>query len=241
MKRAPRVKPTADEEQLLFHRWLPWDASVAAERARLEYRPDLRPERESMLAADGRLWAWGRTIGEHLEAIAAREVDRLGLPALFVRYWIACFLSDYDGDHLHGIVAYTAVGIGVDGRRERVYPPSRQTLSVSVHSDGPDAVPVLAIQGPVALVTRDSLLDAVKRALALAPASRWPRHPILSRRKTAAGALVRGRPDERHKVAAKMRADGVSYGKIADALAAMHPELAEWDVTGRTVSRWLAP
>jgi len=241
VKRPRKGSLTPDEEQRLFHAALPgWDASMVAQRDRLGYRPDLRPERESVLATDGRLWAWGRTIGEHLETTAAREVDRLGLPALFGRYWTACFLSDYGARHLEGIRDYGPQAFGRVGVLGRVYPP-RQTLTVLVTSTGPDAMPILRIEGLAALVTRETLLDAVERALRLLPKATWPSHPLLTGRKARAGAIVRARPDKRHVLAVKLDSEGKSSREIADEIALRWPDRREWHVEPSTVRRWLRP
>lgn len=232
---------TRDEEQQAFHRAVPeWDRSVAAERVRLGYRPEWRPDR--ITEWDGTLprpsyWEWRATAGLGLDAVAGAEVERLGLPVLssgpaggYVRYWLACFLSDYDLDHLERIQHWPLQLAGpVD--LERVYPPERQTLRVTVTGiDGP----TLTISGPVGLVSRDTLQDAVDRALRLV--GNHPKHPVLSRRKARAGALVRARKDDRHALAFAMHADGKSSGKIADAIEARWPERI---VDPSTVRRWL--
>lgn len=233
---------TPDEEQRLFHESVPgWDAAVIAQRERLGYRPDLRPERET---AHDALWQWSRTLGEPLPSIAERAVARLGLPDTsplapsaggFVRYWLACFLSDYDALHLERIRDYGRQTFGGVGVLERVYPP-RQTLMVRVTSTGPDAMPILRIEGLAALVTRETLLDAAERALGLLPKADWPAHPLLTGRKARAGSVVRARQDGRHSLAATLDTEGKSSREIAAAIADRWPDKA---VEPSTVRRWL--
>ncbi len=244
-----RPRPSAlshDEQQCTFHAALPeWDASVRAARDRTGYRPEWRPERDW----DGseprpRYWEWLVANGRDLRRLAAAEVARLGLPALFpakpslgayVRYWLACFFSDYDAERLEAVRAFSPA---FDGNPSlvRVYPPAAQTLRVTL-AEPEGSTPTLTIEGPAALVSRETLLDAAERALRMVEASRTRRHPVLDRGKRHASAIVRGRLDDRHELAFRLDAEGRTSREIADAVYTRWPERA---VEASTVRRWLA-